>query len=426
LIEYSEPTRAKVTQPRAVWLSVLLEIAWMIAGVMLVGLLCGVVAALVPPLGYVAPLGGLLILVALAVLFRSARRKEAMVAMVYLEQAVRQNLPLPAMLAAAERTESGPLRKRLGRLRDALEGGTPLEMALSSTVPGVPRRVLGLVESGERLGRLPHVLARVVRPQLALEERQPLQSIYLRWYPLAMLFVLTSISTLMMIFVIPKFKAILRDFHIPMPPVTRYVIETYQWLAIPVAIIAAVTLVIFCGRLAGEVIRIPGQRFEIWQWLTDRLAWVTPLWRGVVRNRGLADVCYVMADALDIGQPADLALSEAAQAASNIVLGKRMERWSRNVTAGMSLSDAARKAKLPALVVNLLSTAHGPDGAKNVFRFLGRYYDSRQSVAAAVLQGAAVPAVAGGFGLIAASIALAMFMPLVELISHLIPETRVL
>ena len=426
MIEYSKPGWANVAKPRAIWLSVLLEIAWMVAGVAIVGLLCAVVAALVPPLGYIAPLGGLLILVALAALFRNGRRKEAMVVLVYLEQAVRQNLPLPGMLAAAQRSEKGPLRMRLGRFREALEGGKPLEMALSRTVSGVPRRVLGLVESGERMGRLPQILARVVRPELTAEERQPLQSIYLRWYPLAMLFVLTTVSTGMMVFVIPKFKDILNSFHVPMPPVTRHVIEVYQLLAIPVALIAAVTLVIFCGRMMGEVIRIPGQQFEMWQWLTDRLAWATPMWRGVVRSRGLADVCYVMADAMDVGQPLDLALSEAAQAASNVVLRKRMERWSRNVTGGMSLSDAAKHAKLPALAVNLLATAHGPDGAKNVFRFLGRYYDSRQSVAAAVLQGAAVPAVAGGFGLIAASIALAMFMPLVELINHLVPDMRVL
>jgi type IV pilus assembly protein PilC len=426
LIEYSEPGWANVTKPRPAWLSVLLELAWMIAGVVIIGALCGVVAALVPPLGYVAPLGGLLILVALAALFRSARRKEALVMVVYLEQAVRQNLPLPAMLAAAERTEKGPLRVRLGRLREALEGGTPLEMALSKAAPGLPRRVLGLVESGERLGRLPQVLARVVRPQLTAEERQSLQGIYLRWYPLAMLFVLTTVTTAMMVFVIPKFKDILRNFNIPMPPITQHVIEAYEVLAIPVAVIAAITLVIFCGRMLGEVIRIPGQQFEMWQWFTDRLAWVTPLWRGVVRNRGLADVSYVMADALDIGQPADLALSEAAVAASNIVLRKRMVLWSRNATSGMSLSDAARKAHMPALVVNLLATAHGPEGTQNVFRFLARYYDSRHNVAAAMLQGAAVPAVAVGFGLVAASIALAMFVPLVELINHVLPETRVL
>lgn len=426
MIDYSRPGNQRVTPPRAVALSVLLEIAWMIVGVVLIGLLGAVVAALVPPLGYVTPLGGLLILVALASLFRSARRKEAMVAMAYLEQAVRQNLPLPAMLEAAERAERGPLRVRLGRLRNSLEGGTPLGMALSYAVPGVPRRVLGLVESGERLGRLPHVLSRIVRPQMAVEDRQPLQNIYLRWYPIAMLIVLTSITTLLMIFIMPKYKDILRDFHVPMPAVTRDVIKVYQALAIPIAIMAAIALVILCGRLAGEVIRIPGQRFEMWQWFTDRLAWVTPMWRGVTRNRCMADVCYVMADALDIGQPADLALWEAAQAASNVVLRKRIERWSENATAGMSLPDAARKANLPQLVVNLLATAHGPDGAKNVFRFLGRYYDSRHSVAAAVLQGAAVPAVAGGFGILAASIALAMFMPLVELMNHIIPDSRIL
>jgi type II secretory pathway component PulF len=356
-------------------------------------------------------------------LMRGLRHKQGLLALNYVDHAVRQNLPLPAMLAAAEEAEAGKIRQRLGRLRELIESGTPLSVALAQVFPGISARGIGLIASGERLGRLPQALSRVMRQAQSPQPREPLNSIYLRWYPLAMLLTLTVVGGMLMIFVMPRYLDLFHDFHIPLPAITTNVTSAYKNLMIPAVVVLSIVLAIFCGRMLAEIVRIPGDTFQMWSWLTDRIAWITPVWRGVIRHRCLGDVCQVMADALAIGQPADIALAEASRTCDNVVLRKRIVDWGGNVTRGMNLSESARRAKIPPLVVNLLKTAHGPDAARNVFAFLARYYDSRHSAAIGILNGAAIPLMVGVFGFVVASIALAMFMPLIELMNHL-PVTR--
>jgi len=137
-------------------------------------------------------------------------------------------------------------------------------------------------------------------------------------------------------------------------------------------------------------------------------------------------VCHVVAAALEVGQPADRALFEAAEAATNAILRRKVLAWAHNATSGMPIADAARQAGLPALVSNLLRTAYGPDGAQDVFLFLARYYDSRYSAAAALLQGAAIPVMVGVFGAIVGLLGLGMFMPLIELMKRIPVMGRVL
>lgn len=412
---------------RNVAVSVLFELLWMGISVVIVGLLTGAFSSAVPMLGAMTPFMSLLILVALAMLLRGARRKQGMLAVNYLEQAVRQNLPIPPMLAAAERAESGTMRRRLGNLRRQIEGGAPVSIALAVATPGVPARALGVIAVGERIGRLPEALARVVRPAADKpEEREPVQMIYLRWYPLAMLLSLGTVATTLIIFVIPKYKDIFRDFGLPLPAITEWVLDAYVVLAAPFAVAMALVTLVFCGRMFASVIPIPGPPFSMWRWLTDRLAWVTPVWRGSARSRGLADLSYAMADAVEIGQPMDLALLECADACTNLVLHNRVIAWSQYVTLGTPIAEAARKAGLPALVPNLLRTADGPAGVRNVFLFLARYYDSRHGAAAALIQGAAVPVMVAIFGGVIACLALAMFLPLVTLMNHLPVTGRLL
>ena len=425
MIEYRNPRTGNLVtarRPRSVAVSVMLEVVWMVLALVVVALMDLVVEAIIP-MGRAAPLGGLLLVVALAMLMRGIRRKQGMLALNYVDHAVRQNLPLPAMLAAAEQAETGKIKQRLGRLRELIESGTPLSDALAHIFPGISARGIGLIGSGERLGRLPQALARVTREDQTPQPREPLNSIYLRWYPLAMLLTLTVVGGLLMIFVMPKYLDLFRDFHIPLPAITTHVMSAYQALMIPVAVVLAIVLVIFCGRMLADIVRIPGDTFQMWSWLTDRIAWVTPVWRGVIRHRCMGDVSQVMADALANGQPADIALAEASRACGNVVLRKRIVNWAANVTRGMDLSESARRAKIPPLVVNLLTTAHGPDAARNVFTFLARYYDSRRSAAVGILNGAAIPLMVGVFGFVVASIALAMFLPLIDLMNHL-PVTR--
>jgi type II secretory pathway component PulF len=375
--------------------------------------------ALGPTVGYSSPLLTLLVLIALALMARNSRRARAMIVMHYLEQAIRLNLPIPAMLRAAEAAERGTLRRRLTRLRDNLEAGSPVSAALQRSVPGVPLRFIGLIHAAERIGRLRHTLGRIVRQQEMVVDRRPMQSIMLRWYPMLLLLCVSPVFGVVMIFVMPKIKQIFTDFHLQLPPATVWMIDMWDTMQLPLAALSLIALAVLSGRMFAELIPARQTTFSPLRAVTDRGAWVFPPWRSVVRSGGLADLCHILVDAIEAGQPMDRALAEAADGCDNRVLRSRVRRWGEAVTAGVPLVDAARQAKMPPLMVGMLSTSQSSTGTRDVFAFLLRYYDSRFSAASALLRGAAVPVMVAIMAVFVTTLALGLFVPLVELMNHL-------
>jgi type II secretory pathway component PulF len=62
------------------------------------------------------------------------------------------------------------------------------------------------------------------------------------------------------VFVAPKLNEIFRDFHIPVPALTRRMTELWVYLSIPLAVVAAFLTLLFAGRLFTETVspRGPG------------------------------------------------------------------------------------------------------------------------------------------------------------------------
>lgn len=397
----------------------LAAVGWLLAGPAMLGLIAwGVWAGFSRATAFFSPMLTLLILIAIAMMARNARRARAMIAVNYVEQAVRLNLPIPAMLTAARDAERGALRRRLTRLRDRLEQGLPVGVALRRSIPGVPARVLGLVSAAERVGQLPRTLARLVAQDEPVIDRSPMQSILLRWYPILMLMCVSPLFGFLAIYVMPKLKNLFSDFHLKLPQPTAWLFEFWDVMQVPITAFAALAFVALSGRMLAEAMPQRRTHLSLFRGLTDRVAWLLPPWRSLVRHRGLADACHVLADAVEAGQPIDRAIAEAAEACTNLVLQKRVSQWSAGVTSGLPLADAARDAGLPRLVVGLLRTARGDD-IGGVFDFLARYYESRFSTALAVLQGAAVPIMVVVLAAFVTTVALGLFLPLTELINHL-------
>src|SRR5215213_9717495 len=140
-------------KPQHVVVTLALALAWAVKAAIVLAGLAGV-AWLFTHRAFAAfsPILGVLLLISVAMFFRGLRRSRAVAALNYVEQAVRLNLPLPPMLLAAERGETGRLRTKLRRLRERLENGYPLAAAMDRTLPGLPARTIGLVAAAERTG----------------------------------------------------------------------------------------------------------------------------------------------------------------------------------------------------------------------------------------------------------------------------------
>jgi type IV pilus assembly protein PilC len=403
-----------------VTLWVLKLLAWAVAGLALLGGLGMFVGlAIVPVLGAGTPFALILLLVLAVSMLAALRRRRMHAVVAYLEQATRLNLPLPAMLRAAEESEGMHTARALRALRVELESGRSVHDALGRAMPSIPPRTVGLVGSAERAGRLPHALARLSHDAVTrFGGRPPGAELYLRWYPPTVLLMIGLIVTCVYVFVLPKFFDIYQDFAIELPWETVWLKQTWDYVAVPLAVLVIGGTLVYVGRMLASIFVPSTLSHGPLRWLTERLAWHVPGARAVTRWRGYADTCYVMADALEAGHPLDWALAEASRSGANVVLADQLALWGDHARAGEPAAEGARGAGMPPLMVGLLRTAGGAD-LPDLFRFLARYYDGRFARSTVVLQASLVPAMSLALGAAVGFIVVALFLPLVRLVNHL-------
>ncbi len=401
-----------------------LQISSLILGA---GLIAGIGTAVAEGLsqfiGMLTPLGTLLILVALVVLMRGLRRSWNSAALEYLEQAVRLNLPLPPMLRAAETGERKFVRRRLAVLRTQIEDGNNIGDALARALPGLPPRLRGLVVSAERSGRLAPTLHRIIRQDRHILQRDPIRRIYLRWYPIILLLALGAVISGVGIYGMPRLMSLCRDFHLKFPfAAAWWTANAFRDYALPIAMAGTA---IFCGQMFVQLFHPRYAGAGPMHRLTDRLAWNLPIARTIVRGRALGDVCDSLAAAIQAGRSLHQSLNEASDTRSNAVLQHRLLKWAAAIAAGLSIEQAARAARMPALVVGMVATASDTPDLSRIFEFLARYYDGQFNRAAVLLESAVIPGISIAFGGVVLLVALSLFIPLTGILQTLLPKGSV-
>jgi len=395
------------------WLGSLL--AWSLGTLILIGVPLGFLFNVSGPvLSYPFLLVAVVLTPLLAAASRSVRRRRAASVLGYLQQAIRLNLPLNRFLAAAAHSEKGRLSRELVELRHELEGGTPLAVALAMSVPEISERNIALIDYAEQMGRLPETLDRLVSEQVGESRKVRENRTIATWYPPILMIVGGSVVALIDVFVLPKFTALFKDFHLPLPAATRWVVGAADWLVLLVPIVVVVVLVM-CAMRFREAVKMSRPTW-LFRGMTDRLLWMLPLSRGPIRDRALADLCTALADSVELGYPLDQALLRAQQLELNVVIKGRMQRWGQGLAAGRPPGEAAREADMPQLLAGMLTTASAASNTGDVLRFLARYYSGRFVLGRELLRGMAVPAITLLMGILVGAVALALIVPLQRLI----------
>ena len=395
-------------------------IGWVLAGLLVLGVMAAFLAmGLGVVFAWLSPVGLALLFFFSVRVVRALRRRRGIMALSYVEQAVRLNLPLPQMLQAAELSEGPTMFNRLARVRYRLVQGFSVADALSDGVPELPLRAVAAVGAAEGVGRLRQGLRRALDEQRAAAARTVGVIEAFGAYPLFMILMISLITSMLAIFVMPKFEQIFKDFGLALPPLSIRTIRLAASLGPVVLIVSALLALGLAAVVLWEAVHLRSLRFASSLGVLDRLWWSLPFYHGMQRDQGLAAVSALMADACDAGMPAGKALAEASRLRVNRVLRDRIWDWASRVHAGEALGAAAAAARMPPLLSSMLNTAHGPDATRDVFQFLARYYRSRFSRGALLVEAALVPVTVLIFAVAVTCIALSLFLPLIELTEHL-------
>jgi type II secretory pathway component PulF len=344
----------------------------------------------------------------------AVRRRRMLLILSRLETAIHLGLPLSRTVRDAAQSETGLLRKRLLALHNQLDRGDPLDRALMYAVPEVPYTVIRAIAAGQQMGCLDHVLEAILRRRSDENNTSSPRAGFYWAYPV----VLFAVICLILIAVIPKFQYIFQSFHIPMPPVTRALVD----FANNTAVLAPIILVLILIPLGQAISRIfPSFRAvsPFGGIVMDQFIWWTPLLGGLVSDRGMADLCDLVAAAVRLGHPLDETLREAATAQPNAVMRYRTAAWARAVTEGQTMHEAARYARMPELFASMLATVRSNDSLLQVLGFLWRYYEYRVSRTRAVIQALCVPVIVLGLGVIVGILGMSLMQPMAMLSEHI-------
>ena len=408
------------------WITLLgMPLVWLIPFILLtviVGLGVGIIFL---PLGLgfmAAPVIALFVIYSAYHAVMQMRRQNGRVITSYLDMAVRLNLPLPTLLRAAERSERGVRARQLAALRQSLESGVNVGTSLWE-LRDISHDTAGRVVAGESLGQLQETLARVVeRERVADDEKSERPDMGIgRFYPILMLFFLTTMTGSIMIFVVPKFREIFKDFRTTLPWMTELLVSISTAIADywPISLLFVLMtfgLVLVMASFYSTRIFLPALPMpRLSKWF-ERIAWNVPLLHGIQRDRGMSELCESLAVATRDGVPIPAVLKLIGLLPINRGFESQLELFKDGVERGDAVGSAAERAGLPPLFAGMVATVTGTSQA-TMFEFLARYYRERFSRTLVVLRAAMEPAIVLAFGLIVGFVVLALFLPLTKLIA---------
>jgi type II secretory pathway component PulF len=297
--------------------------------------------------------------------------------------------------------------RKVARVAELLEEGHALPEALEST-PGVASREMLLAATlGHDTGRLADSLRSLQNPARSRLTTLWLEVVPRLGYPLFLLLFITILLTFWIIFIVPRFERIFRDFDMTFPEVTQqtmvlgHLALNFGWtlvLAVPFLVALLVLL------LASPTFR-----------------WHFPLIGYVYAEYVRSQILQALAFLLKTGKPAPEALDMLAS--SDALVGgarDRLEEVCHQVEQGEPLADSLRDGRLlPRAMVPLLRTA---ERAGNLSWALGELADLLAQRAARRIQRLSLvlfPVPVVGVGLLVGVIVLGIFMPLIAMIDRL-------
>jgi len=268
---------------------------------------------------------------------RRSRRKHTMFILGGLAFFVRHNLPIVPGLGALASDCPRDAEPILQGISAEVSAGVPLADGLSHYLR-LSAPDIETVRMSEQNGTLADGLKKVV-DERTRSERLKKMTIMAMVYPLAVCVIAGTILYGLLVFIIPKFKAMFDEMDITLPALTQGLISISRWLSETWYLIPfAVVLIILLYRGLRVLRRVPGLGL-----VEDAAALYVPFLGRLRRLRIFGDVAGQLAILLGAGVPAVRALHSLAQAQDNLLVARRLRRMRDAVAEGSPLSDAFRR-----------------------------------------------------------------------------------
>lgn len=314
-----------------------------------------------------------------------------------------------------EQQKSGTLKRVIGYVADDIEGGATLSEAMGKFPRAFNKLFVNMVAAGEVGGVLDVILSRLAD---FMEKAQRLKAKIkgAMVYPLVVMGAAFLIVLGLMIGVIPKFSTVLKEMtggELPALTVTLMAISdwiTFRWgwavlIAIPIIFVFLLRFIrtLSLGRLVLDTMNLK-----------------LPVIGGIVYKTSVSRWTRTLGTLISAGVPILEAINITAETAGNEVYSRMLKKVQNAIRQGDTFANPLRQSKTAdGLVVNMIDVGEETGEMDKMLIKIAGNFDEDVDVLVGSLMSLLEPIMIIVLGSVVGTIVLAIFLPMIKIITSL-------
>jgi type IV pilus assembly protein PilC len=322
-------------------------------------------------------------------------------------------LPLLRGLRVLEKQErNATLKGIVAELALAIEGGSTFSEALAQHPKVFNRLFVNMVKAGELGGVLEVVLKRLAEFSEKAQKIKGKVKAAL-FYPVAVMIVACGILILLMVFVVPRFKEVFAGQGMKLPAFTEFVFEVSN--AIKNNILetmggVAVFVILFLLFIKTKFGRYAWDKFKL------KMPAIGP----VISRVAISRFARTLGTLVSSGVPILQALTIVKETAGNVIISNAIGKVHESVKEGETITAPLEASGVfPPMVVSMVDVGEQTGAMPEMLLKIADNYDEEVDNAVSAMTSLLEPIMIVFLAVVVGSIVIAMFLPLIAMISNL-------
>lgn len=339
--------------------------------------------------------------------FGKVSTQDLIIFCIHMEQLEKAGVPILESIADLRDTSDNIYFKNIiAEVYESVRAGDMLSFALSKHPKHFNTIFVSLIQAGEKSGNLADIFQHLANHLKWINgiQRKIKKATY---YPIFLLFLMSGIIALMMLFVIPKLSTFLKAQNFELPMYTKALIATSDFFVYYWYIIFSLPFVLFIGfKMLFKVSDNFAYNF-------DNFKLHIPYIKNTIRKIELARFCHFFG----IMYKSGLGILECLETANNVVQNKVLRESisivKRSVSEGNSITVSLRmSSQFPNLVIRMFKVGEEGGNLDVTLENINFFYDREVDDAVSGMVGIIQPALTLVMGGIMMWVSMAIFGPL--------------
>ena len=301
------------------------------------------------------------------------------------------------------------MKDMLTDIKTSIEGGSALHESLGKYPVQFDELFVNLVKAGESAGVLDTVLDTIASYKENIESLKG-KIKKAMFYPAIVIAVAILVSCILLMFVVPQFESVFKNFGADLPAFTQMLVTasrfmvSYWWML----------LLIFGGAVFGFIVIY--KRSEKVQHFFGRVVLKLPVVGNILRQSAIARFARTLGVTFRAGVPLVEALDSVSNATGSVVYNDAVKRIREDVAVGHQLQLAMKQTNLfPNMVTQMVAIGEEAGALDTMLFKIADFYETEVNNAVDALSSLLEPMIMVVIGTVVGGMVIGMYLPIFKL-----------